>query len=87
MSAKEAKNIIGSLASVFLEVKSNPFDNGGDTTQDNHPSLPDIEARYHTLIEQVPAVVFMIFLDRGISESNDSTYIEASLGLSQKEWL
>lgn len=87
MSAKEAENIIGSLARVFLEAKSNPFDNGGDTTQDNHQSLPDIEARYHTLIEQVPAVVFMIFLDRGISEAYVSPYIEASLGFSQKEWL
>ena len=49
--------------------------------------LPDIEARYRTLVEQIPAVVFMAFLDKGIGEAYVSPQIEAMLGFSQEEWL
>jgi len=49
--------------------------------------LPDLEARYRTLVEQIPAVVFMAFLDRGISEAYISPQIESILGFSQQEWL
>jgi PAS domain S-box-containing protein len=87
LSAKEAESIIQGLASVFFEANSKRFKNGGEMIQDNHRPLPDIEARYRTLTEQVPAVVFMIFLDRGISEAYVSPYIEAALGFSQDEWL
>ena len=87
LSPQEAESIIQGLASVFFEASSKPFRNGGETIQDDHRPLPDIDARYHTLVEQVPAVVFMIFLDRGISEAYVSPYIEAALGFSQDEWL
>ena len=87
LSPKEAESIIQGLASVFLEANSKPFKNGGRVSEEDHRPLPDIEARYHTLIEQVPAVVFMIFLDRGISEAYVSPYIEDALGFSQGEWL
>jgi len=86
-SLKEAESVIQGLASVFFETNSKPFKNDGETTQDDHRPRPDIEARYRTLIEQVPAVVFMIFLDQGISEAYVSPYIEAALGFSQAEWL
>jgi len=49
--------------------------------------LLDLETKYRTLVEQIPAVVFMAFLDRGISEAYVSPQIEALLGFSQKEWL
>ena len=87
LSPQEAESIIQGLASVFFEANSKPFKNGAGATQEDHRPLPDIEARYHTLVEQVPAVVFMIFLDRGISEAYVSPYIEAALGFSQDEWL
>jgi PAS domain S-box-containing protein len=87
LSPQEAESIIQGLASVFFEANSKPFKYDGETIQDDHRPLPDIEAKYHTLIEQVPAVVFMIFLDRGISEAYVSPYIEAALGFSQAEWL
>src|ERR1700752_3004576 len=48
---------------------------------------PEIDARYQTLIEQIPAVVFMAFLDRGIGEAYVSPQIEAILGFTQEEWL
>src|SRR5215831_8155711 len=51
------------------------------------PTLPDLEAKYRTLVEQIPAVVFMAFLDRGVSEAYISPQIESILGFSQQEWL
>lgn len=49
--------------------------------------LPEFDARYQTLIEQIPAVVFMAFLDKGIGEAYVSPQIEAILGYTQEEWL
>lgn len=47
----------------------------------------DVVARYQTLIEQIPAVVFMAFLDKGIGEAYVSPQIEDILGFTQEEWL
>jgi len=49
--------------------------------------LPNLEAKYRALVEQLPAVVFMAHLDRGIGEAYVSPQIEATLGFSQVEWL
>jgi PAS domain S-box-containing protein len=49
--------------------------------------LPNAIARYRTLIEQIPAVVFMAFLDKGIGEAYVSPQIEGMLGFTQEEWL
>jgi PAS domain S-box-containing protein len=48
---------------------------------------PDPEAKYRALLEQIPAVVFMASLDRGVSEAYVSPEIEATLGYSREEWL
>lgn len=56
-----------------------------ETTFD--PQLPNVEARYRALVEQIPAVVFMAYLDRGIGEAYVSPQIESALGFSQEEWL
>jgi PAS domain-containing protein len=50
-------------------------------------TLPEVDARYRTLVEQIPAVVFMAFLDKGIGEAYVSPQIEVILGFSQEEWL
>jgi PAS domain S-box-containing protein len=42
---------------------------------------------YRVLVEQVPAVVFIAYLERGISEVYVSPQIESALGFSQAEWL
>jgi PAS domain S-box-containing protein len=54
---------------------------------DNNAQFPNLEARYRALVEQIPAVVFMAYLDRGIGEAYVSPQIEAALGFSQEEWL
>jgi PAS domain S-box-containing protein len=50
-------------------------------------NLDNMEARYRALVEQIPAVVFMAYLDKGIGEAYVSPQIEAALGFSQSEWL
>ena len=45
------------------------------------------EARYRTLVEQLPAVTFMAALDEGINELYVSPQIERLLGFTQKQWL
>ena len=50
-------------------------------------TLDNMEARYRALVEQIPAVVFMAYLDKGIGEAYVSPQIEAALGFSQSEWL
>src|SRR6202040_2294104 len=49
--------------------------------------LLNMEAKYRALVEQIPAVVFMAYLDKGIGEAYVSPQIEAALGFSQIEWL
>jgi PAS domain S-box-containing protein len=45
------------------------------------------EARYRTLVEQIPVVTFMASLDGGLGDVYVSPQIEALLGFSQEEWM
>jgi PAS domain S-box-containing protein len=49
--------------------------------------LRKAEARYRTLVEEIPAVTFMAALDEGINELYVSPQIEEMLGFTQKERL
>jgi PAS domain S-box-containing protein len=48
---------------------------------------PEVAARYKTLVEQIPAVIFMAFLDKGLSEAYVSPHVETILGFTQEQWL
>ena len=61
----EAESILRDLAAVFA--RDGGQSGGRQTSSD--PPLPNLEAKYRTLVEQVPAVVFMAYLDRGIGEA------------------
>lgn len=50
-------------------------------------SVPQPDLMYRTLVEQIPAVVFVAYLDEGKSHAYVSPQIEAALGFSQEEWL
>jgi len=67
--------------------KDNGRDNDEHQEDYGDAQLPNLEARYRALVEQIPAVVFMAYLDRGIGEAYVSPQIEAALGFSQEEWL
>jgi PAS domain S-box-containing protein len=45
------------------------------------------EARFRTLVEQIPAVTFMAVLGEGKNEVYVSPHIERMLGYTQEEWL
>ncbi|HKP13519.1 MAG TPA: PAS domain-containing protein [Blastocatellia bacterium] len=93
ISLPEAEAILTELASVFFPVDSpiqaSADDAIGKRKRATIPAaeLPNAIARYRTLVEQIPAVVFMAFLDKGIGEAYVSPQIEAMLGFSQEEWL
>ena len=79
-SLGEAEAVLASLAGVFFQAGPNRAEAAG-------PPGPTLEARYRVLLDQIPAVVFMAYLDQGIGEAYVSPQIEATLGFSQKEWL
>jgi PAS domain S-box-containing protein len=49
--------------------------------------LAKAEARYRSLVEEIPAVTFMASLDGGLNELYVSPQIEDLLGFTQQEWL
>ncbi len=86
----EAESVLRELASVFFE--SAPYAAGIEASaKEARPvtetPLPNLEAKYRALVEQIPAVVFMAYLDQGIGEAYVSPQIEALLGFTQEEWL
>lgn len=89
----EAESALAQLASVFFPAEaSDEQASRGFTAQLKSRSTvdaewPDVVSRYRILVEQIPAVVFMAFLDQGISEAYVSPQIEAMLGFTQSEWL
>ena len=88
----EAEACLLDLARVFSESSREPgqcfwmtLPKKAELAGDGH--APNLEAKYRALLEQMPAVVFMAYLDRGISEAYVSPQIEAALGYSREEWL
>ncbi len=92
-SVTEADATLKKLAGVFLESRLLATQSTGEqaeqaaTKEDSDNQPHSVEARYRALVEQVPAVVFMAYLDKGIGEAYVSPQIEAALGFSQDEWL
>jgi PAS domain S-box-containing protein len=90
----EAERALQELADVFLQqqslVSSANLDFAGSGESKVAPEeapLSNMEAKYRALVEQIPAVVFMAYLDKGIGEAYVSPQIETALGFSQSEWL
>jgi len=82
-----AEAVLLELAGLFSGgPPASPFETGNGAPRRPTESS-SIEAKYRALLEQIPAVVFMVYLDRGISEAYVSPQIEASLGYSRDEWL
>ena len=90
---EEAEAILASLANTYSKVRVeipgtwHHFIQQPEQTATSTGQLPNLEAKYRALLEQLPAVVFMAYLDRGIGEAYVSPQIEAALGFSQAEWL
>lgn len=76
-TSEQAEALLEELASTF----------SFESSSTNDTELPNLEAKYRALLEQIPAVIFMAYLDRGIGEAYVSPQIEATLGFKQEEWL
>jgi PAS domain S-box-containing protein len=87
----EAEAVLLDLARVFADTALDPaalLDAFLETKKEAADApAPNLEAKYRALLEQIPAVVFMAYLDRGISEAYVGPQIEAALGYSREEWL
>jgi PAS domain S-box-containing protein len=89
----EAERVLHELAEVFLQqqlvvsASGLDFAEPRDPTRNSEVPLLSVEAKYRALVEQIPAVVFMAYLDKGIGEAYVSPQIEGTLGFSQSEWL
>src|SRR5271154_277270 len=89
----EAERALQELADVFLQqqllTSGTILDFAETEGSKQAPEAPllNMEAKYRALVEQIPAGVFMAFLDKGIGEAYVSPQIEATLGFSQAEWL
>jgi len=94
LNPSQAEEILKGLAGVFSS-PNNPSSARRITYPPQKPGqrwsaegqFPNLEARYRALVEQIPAVVFMAYLDQGIGEGYVSPQIENVLGFSQEEWL
>jgi PAS domain S-box-containing protein len=56
-------------------------------TQSTEARLRQVELRFRTLVEQIPAVTFMAVLGEGTNEVYVSPHIEQMLEYTQEEWL
>ena len=62
---EEAEAILAELASVFFH----PSQSGARAEGTPKEPGPSLEARYRVLLDQIPAVVFMAYLDEDIGEA------------------
>ena len=72
------ENTLAQLASVFF------LPDGTTGATSDAPGLADV---YRILVEQIPAIVFIAFLDKSFGEAYVSPQIEETLGYTQEEWL
>jgi len=91
LNAEDAESVLFQLAETYAQNFPDSAERSGDENGSRQSSLdnsfPTLEARYRALVEKIPAIVFMAYMDRGIGEAYVSPQIEASLGYSQQEWL
>jgi PAS domain S-box-containing protein len=84
LNSADAMALLEELAGVFSPVS---FSSRSSSSEFRDMEESNQEAKYQALIEQIPAVIFMAYLDRGIGQAYVSPQIEASLGFKQEEWL
>jgi PAS domain S-box-containing protein len=89
-TAAAAENLLRQLAGVFRWTpigEQSALEISSAVAGSIESGSLDLEARYRTLVEQLPAVVFMAYLNEGTGEAYVSPHIEALLGFTQEEWL
>ena len=94
---EDAEAILRTMAQAFSSVLPSPHPGGdreGRPARIGPPASDEqarhrwtAEARYRSLVEQIPAVTFLAALDEDLREFYVSPQIEALLGFTQEEWL
>jgi len=82
--------VLTALASVFYPTEPPPGQKPRALIEElakGEKEWPDVKDTYRILVEQIPAVVFLAFFDKGIGEAYVSPQIERTLGFTQAEWL
>ena len=91
LAVANAHGLLGALAAVFAIPDLDQRRTANQHTSGSGELTPsaslELDIRYRTLLEQIPAVVFNAVLEDGRSEAYVSPYIEAVLGFSREEWL
>jgi len=89
LTVGQAEAFLNLLAQRFTEIETpgRATDVATEPPEDGGNPSSDAEAKYRALVEQIPAVIFMAFLDRAISEAYVSPQIETILNYTQDEWL
>lgn len=88
MDEKSAQTLLDQLAWVISSAANVPAVSSPEAVAAGRAvEPPDVIARYQTLVEQIPAVIFMAFLDQGLSEAYVSPHVETVLGFTQEQWL
>lgn len=86
-----AESLLGALAGMFsFPSPAMPAETPASAPavdERNASASLEIGVRYRTLLEQIPAVVFMAVLEDGRSEAYVSPHIESVLGFNRDEWL
>jgi PAS domain S-box-containing protein len=87
----DAESLLGALAGMFSLSSSVTQKNGTGNAEPSDglvsPASVELGVRYRTLLEQIPAVVFMAVLEDGRTEAYVSPHIENLLGFRRDEWL
>src|SRR5262249_14010891 len=94
---EDAEAILSTMAQAFSSVLPSPHPGGDREGRPARIGAPagdeqarhrwTAEARYRSLVEQIPAVTFLAALDEDLREFYVSPQIEALLGFTQEEWL
>ncbi len=89
INAESAQALLRQLANTFSSGAASfgPAVSVEESARGGTAEPPDLTARYKTLVEQIPAVIFMALLDQDLSEAYVSPHVETVLGFTQEEWL
>jgi PAS domain S-box-containing protein len=80
-----AEATLKTLASVFSPHDPSSLNSLPGQSESDNPFSEEL--KYRSLLDRLPAVVFMASLEGGIGDAYVSPQIEATLGFSQNEWL
>jgi PAS domain S-box-containing protein len=87
-SSAEIESVLAAFATFLRQSSAGVTDNlHRQPSGYSAEPIPTLQDRYKVLVDQIPAVVFMAFLDGGIGEAYVSPHVERVLGFSREEWL